>query len=92
MGLDFQYKYLLYFLRLISPFSPKSVAAWLNISNDSGPVFISVVLNFGDESNQRGTLVEVKVFWHPFGVMEPTQVVELVHPVEFGIVEKQQQV
>ena len=34
----------------------------------------------------------LKVFQYPFGVMEPTQVVELVHPVEFGIVEKQQQV
>ena len=34
----------------------------------------------------------LKVFQYPFGVMEPTQVVELVHPVEFVIVEKQQQV
>ena len=31
----------------------------------------------------------LKVFWYQFGVMEPTQVAELVHPVEFGIVEKQ---
>ena len=31
----------------------------------------------------------LKVFQYPFGVMEPTQVVELVHLVEFGIVEKQ---
>ena len=62
MGLDFQYRYLLYFLRLISPFSLKSVAAPLNISNDSDPVFISVVLNFGDECNRRGTLVVVEGF------------------------------
>ena len=60
MGLDFLYRYLLYFLRLMSPFSAKSVAAWLNISNDSRPVFISVVLDFGDESNRRGTLVVVE--------------------------------
>ena len=60
MGLDFLYRYLLYSFWLISPFSPKSVAAQLNISNDSGPVFISVVLNFGDESNQRGTVVVVE--------------------------------
>ena len=60
MGLDFLYRYLLYFLRLISPFSPKSVATRLNISNDSGPVFISVILFFSNESSQRGILVVVE--------------------------------
>ena len=60
MGLDFLYRYLQYFLRLIFPFGPKSVAAWLNISNYSGPVFISVVLYFSVESNRRGTLVVVE--------------------------------
>ena len=34
----------------------------------------------------------LKVFRYPFGVMEPTQVVKLVHPVEFVIVGKQRQV
>ena len=32
----------------------------MNISNDSGPVFILIVLDFGDESNQRGTLALVE--------------------------------
>ena len=47
---------------MISSFSPKSVAAQLNISKDSSQVFISVVFNFGDESNQRGTLVVIEGF------------------------------
>ena len=35
------------------PLSSKSLAAWLNISKDKGPVFMSFEFNFGDESNQR---------------------------------------
>ena len=46
----------------MTPLSFKSLAARLNISKDNGPVFISVVFNFGDESKQRGTLVVVKGF------------------------------
>ena len=47
MGLDFSFKYLLYFLRFITPLSSKSLAAQLNSSKDKGSGFISLVLNFG---------------------------------------------
>ena len=42
------------------PFSSKSLAAWLNISKDKGPVFMSVEFNFSDESNQREIFVVVE--------------------------------
>ena len=58
MGFTFLFKYLLYFLRLISPLSSKSVATQLNISKDKGPVFISD----GDESNQKGIFIVVEGF------------------------------
>ena len=35
----------------------KSLAAWLNISKDKGPVFMLFGFNFGDESNQRGIFI-----------------------------------
>ena len=54
------YRYLLYFLRLISPLSFKSVAAQLNISKDNNPV--SIDSNFSDGSDQRGTCVVVEGF------------------------------
>ena len=62
IGFDFLLKYLLYFLRFIFPLSSKSVAAWLNISKDKGPVYMSVEFNFSDESNQRGIFVVVEGF------------------------------
>ena len=71
------------------PLSSKSLAAWLNISKDKGPVFMLFGCNFEDESNQRGKFVVVEGFWQSFEVMEPVQEVELVHLVEFVIVWKQ---
>ena len=62
IGLGFLFKYLLYFLRLMTPLLFKSLAAQLNISKDKGPVFISVDFSFGDESSQRGTFVVVEGF------------------------------
>ena len=44
------------------PLSSKSLAAWLNISKDKGPVFLLVEFNFGDASNQRGIFVIVECF------------------------------
>ena len=53
MGLDFLYRYLLYFFRLIIPFSFKSVVVQLNISKDTRPVLTLVVV-IDDGSNQDG--------------------------------------
>ena len=38
----------------------KSLAAWLNISNNKGPHLISFELNFGDESSGKGTSTVVE--------------------------------
>ena len=46
----------------MTPLSFKSLAAWLNISKDNGPVFMSFEFNFGDESKQMGTFVVVEGF------------------------------
>ena len=56
IGLGFFFKYLLYFLMLMTPLSFKSLAARLNISKDNGPVFMLVEFNFGDESNPKGNI------------------------------------
>ena len=44
------------------PLSSKSLAAWLNISKDKGPVFMSFEFNFSGECNERGILVVVEGF------------------------------
>ena len=72
----------------MTPLSFKSLAARLNISKDKGLVFMLVVF-IGDGSSQKGIFVVVEGFQFPFEVLEPSQVVEIVHPVEFVIVEKQ---
>ena len=46
ISLGFLLKYLLYFLRLMTPLLFKSLVAQLNISKDNGPVFISVDFQF----------------------------------------------
>ena len=53
LGVDFLHKYLLYFFKLMTPLSFKSVAAQLNISNDKGPVLTLVVV-IDDGSNWNG--------------------------------------
>ena len=73
----------------MTPLVIKSLAAQLNISKDNGPSFYIgcfqiLVMNPIEDKH----LWWLKVFQYPFGVMEPTQVIELVHPVEFGIAEK----
>ena len=53
IGLDFLYRYLLYFFKLMMPLSFRSVAAQLNISKDKGLVLTSIEF-IGDGSNQNG--------------------------------------
>ena len=52
-GLDFLYKYLLYFFKLMIPLSFKSVVALVNIFKDKGLVLTSVECT-GDGSNWNG--------------------------------------
>ena len=60
-GLDFLFRYLLYFFRLMTPLLFKSLAAQLNISKDNGPVFVSVGF-IGDDSNWKGIFMVVEGF------------------------------
>ena len=83
----------MYFFTLIIPFVFKSLAALVNISNDTGSDLTSFALSFGVGSRQRVISIVLEgISVATSEVAEPIQEAGLVHPVEFVIVWKQWQV